>query len=398
MERTWGSGFSGGRDGRIRRVLSAVTRAGARASIVAIAVALLGPVSATAAPPAEHGTVVATAELPQMARLPEAVSQRQLTYWTEGPTGAPALSTGGVYVPAGTAPAGGWPVVAWAHGTTGVGDDCAPAHGYDTTWLTRDYVSAWLQQGYAVVATDYVGLGTEGTHAYLHGRSEGRAVIDMVRAAHAETPELSPAWVVVGHSQGGHSAMFAAHEATRYAPELDYRGAVATGTPANLEMLLPLGGPGFPDLGLNGLTVFAAYIIDGIRVARPDLPIDDYLTPAGAALVKDSESLCYLEMRDRAGKFGVGEMLSRPLNEPRIREALLDYLAVPITGYDRPVFVGQGLRDQTVPFPLATKLALDLQLTGQPVTFRTYDTFHGDTVLAALPDTTAFVRSLFATA
>ncbi|TJZ77989.1 lipase [Rhodococcus oryzae] len=377
-------------------------RLGLHAGAAALALMVLAaPAAGQAAadPVREPGTVVADKALPVAAEVGGAASgARQLTYWTEGPTGAPALSTGAVYLPNGTAPAGGWPVVSWAHGTTGVGDDCAPALGFDVTSLTRDYVSAWLAQGYAVVATDYVGLGTEGTHAYLHGRSEGRSVIDMVRAAREVTPELSTAWVAIGHSQGGHAAMFAAHEATKYAPELDYRGAVATGTPANLELLFPLGGPGFPNLGLNGLTAFAAYVVDGLKVARPDLPFDDYLTPAGRDLVEASESLCFLPLRERAGTFGVGEMISRPLDNELFRSALRDYLAVPTTGYDRPVFIGHGLRDQTVPYPLGAKLAADLQLTGQPVTFRSYDAFHGPSVFEALPDTTAFVRSLFGTA
>ncbi|SEL64269.1 lipase family protein [Rhodococcus maanshanensis] len=377
-------------------------RLGLRAGATVLALLVLAvPAAGQAAadPVREPGTVVADKALPVAAEIGGAATgSRQLTYWTEGPTGAPALSTGAVYLPKGTAPAGGWPVVSWAHGTNGVGDDCAPSHGFDVTSLTRDYVSAWLTQGYAVVASDFVGLGTEGVHAYLHGRSEGRAVIDMVRAARKVTPELSPRWVAVGHSQGGHAAMFAAHEATRYAPELDYRGAVATGTPANLELLFPLGGPGFPNLGLNGLTAFAGYVIAGLQVARPDLPIDEYLTPRGRELVETAKSMCFLPLHKYAAPIGVGELFSRPLGDERIRSALRDYLAVPTTGYDRPVFIGQGLRDQTVPFPLSTKLAADMQLAGQPVTYRSYDAFHGSSVFEALPDTTAFVRSLFGTA
>ena len=42
---------------------------------------------------------------------------------------------------------------------------------------------ALLNQGYVVVATDYPGLGTDGIHPYLIGESEGRAVLNSVRAA-----------------------------------------------------------------------------------------------------------------------------------------------------------------------------------------------------------------------
>ncbi|MFC4603256.1 lipase family protein [Rhodococcus kronopolitis] len=357
--------------------------------------ALVAPAAASAAPgPAgAPGAVVSVGSLPADAQLVGARDSQLLSYWTEGPTGAPAVSSGAVYLPDGPAPTGGWPVVSWAHGTTGVADACAPSRG-EISDFAQAYLGTWLAKGFAVVASDFVGLGTDGTHAYLHGRSEGRAVIDMVRAARAVTPELSPTWVAVGHSQGGHAAMFAAHEATRYAPELDYRGAVATGTPANLEELFPLGGPGFPDLGLDGLPAFAAYVVDGLRVARPDLRVDDYLTPVGAELVGKSEQLCFTELLAAAGDVGVGEMLSRPLSDDAFRTAVRDYLAVPTTGYDRPVFVGHGVQDTTVPYPLGAKLAADLALNGQDVTFRTYPGPHRASALESLPDVTAFARAL----
>lgn len=371
-----------------------------RLGIVTAAVAVLAltaptAVSAAPAPAGAPGTVVSVETLPADAQLVGAHDSERLTYWTEGPTGGPALSTGAVYLPDGPIPAGGWPVVSWAHGTTGVADACAPSHG-EISDFAHTYLGTWLAKGFAVVASDFVGLGTDGTHAYLHGRSEGRAVIDMVRAARAVTPELSPTWVAVGHSQGGHAAMFAAHEATRYAPELDYRGAVATGTPANLEELFPLGGPGFPNLGLSGLPAFAAYVVDGLRVARPDIRVDDYLTPIGAGLVRRSEQLCFTELlaEAEAGDVGVGEMLSRPLGDDTFRTAIREYLSVPTTGYDRPVFVGHGLQDTTVPYPLGAKLAADLALNGQNVTFRTYPGTHRVSALESLPDVTAFVRAL----
>ncbi|MFC9790531.1 lipase family protein [Rhodococcus sp. NPDC127528] len=359
-------------------------------TVLAMLVSLL-PAIARAAD-TDPGRVVGRGELVSASSLAGAAEGYRLTYWTEGPAGAPALSTGAVYLPRGVAPAGGWPVVSWAHGTTGVADDCAPSFG-DVSALTRDYLDTWLGAGFAVVATDYVGLGTAGVHAYLHGRSEGRAVIDMVRAATSVAPELSRTWLAVGHSQGGHAAMFAAHEATNYAPELDYRGAVATGTPANLDQLFPLGGPGFPDLGLTGLTGFAAYVVDGLRVARPDLPVDELLSPAGAAIVEDSETMCFTELADRAGSVGVGEMLARPLDTPQFRDAVRDYLAVPTAGYDRPVFVGHGLSDRTVPYPLGAKLAADLFANGQDVTFRTYPSAHQVSLTQSLPDVIAFARA-----
>ena len=77
-------------------------------------------------------------------------------------------------------------MITYAHGTTGSADTCAPTRGYDAgTLVSYAYplLKRWLKAGYAVVRTDYEGLGTPGVHAYLGGPTEGRSVLDAVRAA-----------------------------------------------------------------------------------------------------------------------------------------------------------------------------------------------------------------------
>src|SRR3954454_19214804 len=85
----------------------------------------------------------------------------------------------------------------------------------------------WLKAGYAVVRTDYVGLGTPGAHPFLHGRSEGTAVLDAARAARRLDKRLGKRVVLAGHSQGGQSVLWAASLAPRYARDLNVRGTVA---------------------------------------------------------------------------------------------------------------------------------------------------------------------------
>ncbi|MDH6679470.1 pimeloyl-ACP methyl ester carboxylesterase [Rhodococcus sp. LBL1] len=338
------------------------------------------------------GTVVETRDLDRSAWIPGAASGIRVTYWTTGPLSRPALSTGAVFLPPGQPPPGGWPVVSWAHGTVGLADRCSPTV---TGKIGGPYLGYWLAQGYAIVATDYLELGATGMHPYLDGPSEAHSVVDMVRAARAVDPDLSPRWVVLGQSQGGQAAMVTASLATRYAPELDYRGGVATGAPSNLENLVPLVRPGFPRLPLTGTTVFVSYIVAGLHAARPDLDIDGYLTDVGRAAVRAAESECYEQMAPQLQNVSVGDLVVRPVDDPAVLAALRDMLEVPTAGYDRPVFLGQGLTDEVVPAPLALKLAADLAANHQPVTFHTYPTGHLDTMFASLPETTAFVRGLF---
>ncbi|WP_158887956.1 lipase family protein [Amycolatopsis anabasis] len=341
------------------------------------------------------GTVIGTAPLPVDRWVPGSGDAFNVSYRSTGVGGALVTVSGSVFLPKGAAPAGGWPVVSWAHGTTGLGDGCAPSTA-GRSQRTQDYLAAWLGEGYAIVATDYLGLGTPGVHPYLDGRTAAYGVIDMVRAARSIVPALSNRWVVVGQSQGGHATMFTANLATKYAPELDYRGAVATGVPANLQGLVPVVGPAFPPSLLGAeMKSYIAYILAGLRAARPDFDLRPYLTPLGESVLTDAEALCGADMGKRMAEVNLGEMFTKQLGEP-FGQAWGAIYTIPTTGYDRPFFIAQGDKD-TVAFPFLTKKLIDdLAASGQPCTYRTYPADHGGTMAASLPDTTAFVRPLLA--
>jgi hypothetical protein len=136
--------------------------------------------------------------------------------------------TGTFTYPAVAAPAGGWPVVAWAHGTTGLTSICAPSRG-------GGVAPAFGIEGVRV-ATDYIGLGPVGErHPYLSGVSEAHSVIDAVRAARLLPDAHAGArWAAIGHSQGGHSALFTNELGQAYAPELELVGTIVVAPAAVL--------------------------------------------------------------------------------------------------------------------------------------------------------------------
>ncbi len=76
--------------------------------------------------------------------------------------------------------------MAWAHPTTGIVSKCAPSLAR-ILFRTIQGLHEMLQRGYLIAATDYPGLGTAGPHPYLVGISEGRAVLDSVRAARGDS-------------------------------------------------------------------------------------------------------------------------------------------------------------------------------------------------------------------
>ncbi|THF59301.1 alpha/beta fold hydrolase [Pseudothauera rhizosphaerae] len=182
------------------------------------------------------GSIIRHEALPGLV-VPEGTAYR-LLYRSTDPRDRPIAVSAVLVVPAAPAPAGGRPVVAWDHPTSGVVRRCAPSLSPDVP-KTIQGLADLIARGYAVVATDYPGLGTPGPHPYLTGASEGRAVLDAVRAAHAFAPaQAGTRFVVWGHSQGGHASLFAAALAQDYAPELQLQGVAVAAPATRLRALL----------------------------------------------------------------------------------------------------------------------------------------------------------------
>lgn len=167
------------------------------------------------------------------APFPESQAFRVM-YTSTSFDGSPIVVTGMVFVPNGPAPAGGRPVVSWAHPTTGIVDACAPSRIGDPYGDVQG-LGQFLANGWIVTATDYQGLGTDGMHPYLVGSSEARGTIDIVRAAGQLVAGngASKRYAVFGHSQGGQAALFVGQMAQSYAPDLQLV-AVAAAAPAGL--------------------------------------------------------------------------------------------------------------------------------------------------------------------
>ena len=186
------------------------------------------------------------------------------------------MSSGVVLLPYGKPPAGGWPLIAWSHGTSGVARSCAPSQ-MRSLFYNWEGLYEYVMLGFAVVATDYAGLGTEGRHAYLDMLGNGADVIYSVPAAQAAVANLSRRWVVVGHSQGGLSALGAAQlEAGR--KDAGYLGTVVLAGASDIEDLIDAGLAAKSPI-LNGLLAFVVY---GFQTVSPQLAAENVLTDAAA--------------------------------------------------------------------------------------------------------------------
>jgi pimeloyl-ACP methyl ester carboxylesterase len=343
--------------------------------------------------PAEHGTLMKSMRI-RGGSLPAAGASHLVLYSSTAPAGDAVAVSGIVTIPAGKAPKGGFPVISWAHGTTGIADSCAPSKlslnppSSDYVTNFRRQTTHWVNEGFAVVQTDYQGLGTPGQHPFLIGKAEGRSVIDIVSAARNLSGKIGKRWLAIGHSQGGHATLWAAALAKGYAPGLKLRGAVPLAPASHIgeQAALINSIDGNPFGGLPALIVAAGAADAGIEPAT-------VFSDAAMALYPQIEEKCIGEL-SASDSFG-GLALKAHFRE--------GYDTAPLTAHIAandpedltikvPLLIAQGNDDTTV-FPAFTAdTVADLKRRGTKVTYKTYEGVnHGTVVEAARTDADTFI-------
>ena len=305
-----------------------------------------------AAIPGRNGTLIWNKRVES---VPGAARTDFVLYSSKSFPGDRKIAVSGTFsVPEGTPPAGGWPVISWAHGTTGIADQCAPSKmiGSSDYYMSEstELIEGWLDDGYAVLKTDYEGLGTPAVHPYLVGVSQARGVLDIVRASRTANPRLSRNVLITGHSQGGHAALFAAEEAPKWSADFTHVGTIPYAPPANLQ--LQGAGIGALPADAYGIAALAATILRGADVADPSIDPASILTEEALALYPKVETLCLGELSVEFEEAGVGPGdLLRPgvLFQPAgaAFNAVLGEMD-PLIRTNKPMLIVQGRQDTTV--------------------------------------------------
>ena len=292
----------------------------------------------------------------------------------------PTVVSGLVFAPDRPAPSGGWPVLSFAHPTTGLADRCAPSR--NVGFLETTIATLAAQVGMVVVATDYPGLGTGGPHPFLDGISEGRSVLDIALAAKSiDGLSLSAATVLWGHSQGGHAALFAAQEAPNYAPSLQILGVVAGAPPSQLRELLP-SIEKTPDRG------YALLVAEGLRAIDPLLRLGDVFTARGVALAERLDTECSSEVNSAAARDTI--RLASPVPDAWL--TALDANEPGEVKIDAPVLIIHGAEDELIPVATSESLERSLERQGTIVERIVYPgAGHADVALASLTDVLAWI-------
>lgn len=288
----------------------------------------------------------------------------RILYRSTSAVGEPTAVSGTVLIPAGrtTKPR---PLIGYAVGTHGIGDACAPsrliARGLE--WEAA-LISMVLARGWAVALTDYQGLGTPGDHTYMVGRALGPNVLDAMRAARELDPVTLPVGgpaAIVGYSEGGAAAGWAAQLQPSYAPDVPLVAVAAGAAAANLEAATP---------SLDGtfFSFFIAYGGIGYAAAYPELELDPYLTPmARAGIERLRRSSVFDAIRSgprfvRASDLTEPNVLELPEWRRRLRENRLGDL-VP----EAPVLLHHARRDHIVSFEHSVNLREEWSARGGDV-------------------------------
>lgn len=297
---------------------------------------------------------------------PNGAAAYRILYRSEGLRGEAIAVSGVAIVPAGPPPPGGRPIIAWAHPTTGVASQCAPSLAR-VLFRSIQGLQAMLDRGYVVAATDYPGLGTRGPHPYLVGQSEGRAVLDSVRAARS-MPGAGEGrdFAVSGHSQGGQAALFAGILAHTYAPELHLVG-VAAAAPATEPATLMQ-----DDLGTSGgnnLTAMTLWSWSRIYGA----PMNKVVTPAATPAINQLADMCIERIFDVLRRRGPSRSLQQSflsvkyLATEQPWRSLLAHNTPGVLPPSIPVFLAQGTTDNLVIPSVTRSYAALLCRAGSPV-------------------------------
>lgn len=349
---------------------------------------------------------------------------RLLHHTMLGVGGHPVPATTLLLTPKGAPPTGGWPIVAWEHGTTTPGQKaCAPSQTPELDGgLTRDgfksdyswQISQFIDSGYAVVAPDLEGLGPDSTtpYPYYNLSSLARSLIAGVVAARVAEPRLSDRWAVVGHSDGGHGVLGVEALASE-AAGLTFVGTVASAPYIAIEAhAAQFGANGnaasneaASHQGLMMQQFQGALMATGLKVIQPSFVEASIMGSDLAATLPRFRSLCSvaaigtIDTAVKAKGKAFEGLNADWASQPQMNAFLAANDPAVTQGYTlhQPILIVQGNADPFVLETLQTRFADRLKAGGAPLTYKVYDgADHFSIIRRANADVLEFLRQQFA--
>jgi hypothetical protein len=312
------------------------------------------------------------------------ISAVRILYHSRSPNGEDVAVSGVVLLPNGTPPASGWPVIAWAHDFTGSARECAPS-------LLRNLnegplLSMYAHLGYAVVASDYAGLGTSFPHAALDMRSNALDVIYSIPAARAAVPQLGSNWVAAGYSKGGLVAVGVA-EAGSEIGDPNYFGAIAISGVGEPQVI-------FERLFRGSSYSMLVYLAHGIKTVFPEFRVEEMLTEKAIPLYQYIGHACETRLGPEPA---AREMLVPDWQSNRFVKEFFRRNRPGLRPAYGPLLLISGEADADVPSALAATAVAQLCKQRDRVLFVTYPGLNASAVLGnSVSEQISWIRGRFA--
>jgi acetyl esterase/lipase len=300
--------------------------------------------------------------------VPQTATAWRIHYTTTLDTHRPTIASALVIVS--TASTGPVDAIVWAHGSTGISEDSAPSLSKKGLASGAMFViDSIIEADWALIATDYPGLGSEGPHPWLIGDPAGRAVLDSIRAAQ-QLPTLTLRNTVIwGHSQGGHAALWAGGLHDGYAPDAPLRGVAALAPTADVPGVVANFRSAF------GGHIFVAYAMQAYSTYYPDVPFRQYVRPGARGFLRQ---LARRPLHHPITlTLGIGMSLLRakvwsqhPASGVFGRRLVEN---IPRRTIGVPLLLSQGVLDDIVPVSGQDEYVAEQRAAGQHVDYRRYD-------------------------
>jgi len=313
--------------------------------------------------------------------IPYELSVLRILYHSRTSHGEDVAVSGVVLIPDGKPPAGGWPVVAWAHEFRGMARQCAPT-------LIRNLgvgplLAMYANLGYAVVATDYAGLGSDSGKSVEDMESNARDVIYSVAAARTAVKEIGVKWIAVGAFQGALASIGVAESEIR---DPGYRGSIATSGLADAHSR-------YQRLGEDSSARMMLVLASTLKTLYPEFQLSEMLTDAALPAYKHAEESCGAEI-----DLGFNnEMIKPGWEKGHFVKDFFQRNSPSQKTANGPLLVISGELDKVVSLDMTTKTVDRMCKKGDRVLFLKYPNLDASGVMgASAADQISWIKARFA--
>ena len=286
-----------------------------------------------------------------------------------------------VLIPDGKPPAGGWPVIAWAHEFRGAARQCAPSLMKNLG--VGPLLAMYANLGYAVVATDYSGLGADSGNPLVDMQSNALDVMYSVPAARAAVKEIGTKWIAVGPFQGALAAVAVAESDVR---DSNYLGSVATSGLADAQ-------EAYQRFALRPSNRMPLVLASTVTALYPEFQLSDMLKDVALPAYQRVTQTCGGETEPEF----TNEMLKAGWENNRFVKEFFSRNTPGQKPAHGPLLVISGEADPDVPADMSERTVARMCKQGSRVLFLKYPDLDASGVMgASVADQVSWIKARFA--